>query len=291
MTVTCYILNKPLTIVHLNDAHSFSSTVHVDHSSERAVIIRYDPREWNDKLSVDDEMHDGHVLTAGQIYHADSTAHVRWQHVCLVLVGRFEYAGGERAARREYVIALQAEVLGEEVGFVPGLVFGERADPRLAQRLVVHHVGYGTLRQQVAGALQHVRVDLRQAQPYVTGPSVLAALDLDEEHLAGQQRPFTEHNGVGEAHLAVGHRVLVVHAQVEPVIPVEPRLLARVQAVLLHAATAARADFPLGGGYTPAPVRPSGATNTATPAPFSIAVPGAILPPTVALTRCADCCC
>lgn len=129
------------------------------------------------------------------------------------------------------MIALQAEVFGQEVGIVPGLVFGERADPRLAQRLVGHHIGYGALRQQVAGALQHVRVKLREAQPDVTGPSVLAALDLDKEHLARRQRSFAEHDGVGEAHLAVRHRVLVVQAEIVPVEPVEPRLLARVQAV------------------------------------------------------------
>ncbi|KAE9526738.1 hypothetical protein AGLY_013386 [Aphis glycines] len=126
------------------------------------------------------------------------------------------------------------KVVGEIVGVVPGLVFGQCAYPRLAHRLVGHHVRYGALRQQMAAALQRVRIELRQAQPYVSGPAVLAALDLDEEHLARRQRPFAEHYGVGEAHLPVGHRVLVVQAQVVTVEPVKPRLLISARLLLGH---------------------------------------------------------
>jgi len=175
-------------------------------------------------------MHDGHVVAARQIQNADATAHVRGQYVHFVIAGRPpQDAGGKRAPGREHMIAVQPKVLGRVVGLVPCLVFGQGAYPRLAHRLVGHHVGYGALRQQVAAALQRVRVELREAQPYVARPAVLAALDLDEEHFARGQRPLAEHDGVGEAHLAVRHRVLVVQAQVVTVVPVESRLLTRVR--------------------------------------------------------------
>lgn len=179
-------------------------------------------------------MHDGHVLAAGQVQHADPAAHVRRQDIHFVVTRRLENAGRKRAPGREYVIAVQPKVVGKIVGVVPGLVFGQCAYPRLAHRLVGHHVRYGALRQQMAAALQRVRIELRQAQPNVSGPAVLAALDLDEEHLARRQRPFAEHYGVGKAHLPVRHRVLVVQAQVVTVEPVKPRLLISARLLLGH---------------------------------------------------------
>jgi len=122
------------------------------------------------------------------------------------------------------MITVQPEVIGKIVGVVPSLVFGEGAYPRLTHRLVGHHVRYSALWQQMTTALQRVWVELCQTQPYVSGPAVLAALDLDEEHLTRRQRLFAEHNGVGEAHLPVGHCVLFVEAQVVTVESVETGL-------------------------------------------------------------------
>jgi len=132
------------------------------------------------------------------------------------------------------MITVQPEVVGKVVGLVPSLVFGEGTYPRLAHRLVGHHVRYSALRQQMATALQRVWVELCQTQPYVSGPAVLAALDLDEEHLARRQRLFAEHNGVGEAHLPVGHRVLFVEAQVVTVESVKTRRPVRARLLLGH---------------------------------------------------------
>lgn len=170
-------------------------------------------------------MHDGHVLATRQVQHSDSAAHVRRQHVDPVVVGRSQNALGERAPGREYVIAIQPKVFGQIVGFVPSLVSGQGTYPRLAHGLVGQQVGYGALRQPLAAALQGVRVELREAQPDVTGPAVLAALDLEQEHFAGQQATFAKHNCVGETHLALRHRFLVVKAKVKTMEPVKPRLL------------------------------------------------------------------
>lgn len=86
----------------------------------------------------------------------------------------------------------------------------------------------------MAAALQRVWVELCQSQPYVSGPAILTALDLDEEHLARRQRLFAEHYSVGKAHLPVGHRVLFVKAQVVTMEPVKSRLPVSARMLLGH---------------------------------------------------------
>jgi len=108
-------------------------------------------------------MHDGHVLTTGQVQYPDPTAHVRRQDIHFVITRRLQNAGRKRAPGREYMITIQPKVVGQIVGVVPGLVFGQCTYPRLAHRLVGYHVRYGALGQQMAAALQRVRVELRQA--------------------------------------------------------------------------------------------------------------------------------
>lgn len=120
-------------------------------------------------------------------------------------------------------------------------MFGQSTYPRLAHGLIGHHVGYGTLRQQMAAVLQCVWIELRETQTDVTGPAVFTALDLYEENFARRKRSFAEHYGVGEAHLAMRHRVLIVEAQVVPMEPVKPRLLVSVRLLRRHRSKIRRA--------------------------------------------------